>query len=116
MKKAAFLLLFLCLSNSYALPLSAETENWCGKYFEQDGRGYIQLARNDFGIGSSDCSISGYSKRASESGTANIKLEFTRNRSTVGKWRKFHNHIIEVRGKFSNGSITGTRFIRDMGI
>ena len=61
MKKAAFLLLFLCLSNSYALPLSAETENWCGKYFEQDGRGYIQLARNDFGIGSSDCSISGYS-------------------------------------------------------
>lgn len=116
MKKTALLLLFLCLSNSYAPNVLAETENWCGKYFEQDGRGYIRLARNDFGIGSSDCSLNGYAKRAEESGTANIELEFTRNRSTVNKWRKFHNHLIEVRGKFSNGSISGTRFIRDMGV
>ncbi len=116
MKNMAFLLLFLCLSNSYAAKASAETENWCGKYFEQDGRGYIQLARNDFGIGSRDCTLSGYSKRAMESGTADIELEFTRNRSTISKWRKFNNHLIEVRGKFSNGSIIGTRFIRDRGV
>lgn len=115
MKKAVLALLFLCLSNIPLHNASAETENWCGKYFEENNRGYIRLARNDFGIGSADCSHSGYNKRASESGTANIELEFTRSNSTVKKWRKFNNHLIEVRGKFSNGSITGTRFIRDMG-
>ncbi len=116
MKKTALALLFLCLSNITISPATAETENWCGKYFEEGERGYIQLARNDFGIGSSDCSHIGYNKRVSENGTANIELEFTRNRSTIKKWRKFNNHLIEVRGKFANGSITGTRFIRDMGI
>ena len=65
------------------------------------------------------CSIFGvrdYNERAERSGTANIALDFTKNRSTVNKWRKFNNHLIEVRGKFRNGYISGTRFIRDMGV
>lgn len=78
--------------------------------------GYIRLARDDFGVGSSNCSMDGYNERAERSGTANIALDFTKNRSTVNKWRKFNNHLIEVRGKFRNGYISGTRFIRDMGV
>lgn len=116
MKKLALLTLFLCLSFSFAGFADAETENWCGTYFEEGGRGYIRLARNDFGVGSSNCSMDGYNERAERSGTANIALDFTKNRSTVNKWRKFNNHLIEVRGKFRNGYISGTRFIRDMGV
>lgn len=53
MKKLALLTLFLCLSFSFAGFADAETENWCGTYFEEGGRGYIRLARDDFGVGSS---------------------------------------------------------------
>ena len=49
MKKLALLTLFLCLSFSFAGFADAETENWCGTYFEEGGRGYIRLARDDFG-------------------------------------------------------------------
>ena len=116
MKKTVFILLFLCISNGYASNAQSETENWCGTYFEEDGRGYIRLAREDLGIGSSDCSLSSYQESIKASGTTNIALDFTKNRSTVSKWRKFNNHLIEVRGKFYNGTITSTRFIRDMGV
>ena len=62
MKKLALLTLFLCLSFSFAGFADAETENWCGTYFEEGGRGYIRLARDDFGVGSSNCSMDGYRK------------------------------------------------------
>ncbi len=115
MKKLALLALFLCI-----LPLgtanSADTENWCGTYIEEQGRGYIRLARADFGIGSSSCIISEYTDRIEKSGAANVGLDFTHNDSMVNKWRKFHNHIIEIRGKFRNGYIDNVRFVRDMGV
>lgn len=116
MKKHILPALFLCVSLGSAGSAVADTENWCGTYFEENGRGYIRLARDDFGIGSSNCSLDGYAQRAEKSGTAKIALNFTRNRSTVTKWRKFHNHLIEVRGEFQNGYISGTRFVRDMGV
>ncbi len=115
MRILALLALFLCFSPVNSAN-SSETENWCGTYFEEDGRGYIRLARADFGTGSTNCNINEYTDRVAESGTANIALEFTHNKSTVNKWRKFNNHVIEVRGKFRNGSISNTRFIRDMGV
>ena len=116
MKQLIKLALFLCLYLSSAGTVFADTENWCGTYFEENGRDYIWLARDDFGIGSSSCNLEDYSQRAEKSGTAKIALNFTRNRSTISKWRKFNNHLIEVRGEFENGYISGTRFIRDMGV
>lgn len=116
MFKKAILALFLCVSASTAGLANNNTENWCGTYFENNGRGYIRLAREDFGTGSSDCTPENYYERVENSGTANIALDFTHNRSAVNNWRKFNNHLIEVRGKFRNGTIDGTRLVRDMGV
>lgn len=116
MKKIALLVLFLCLNVSSVSMADKETENWCGTYFEEEGRGFIRLAREDIQNGSNNCSIEAYNDRIERTGHANIELEFTRNRSTVMKWRKFTNHLIEVRGKMYNGNIISTRFIRDMGL
>ncbi len=113
MKKIALWALFLNLTLSSAC--FAESENWCGTYFEEDGRAYLRIAREDFGVGSSACSLENYQDRIQETGEANVALNFTKNRSTVSKWRKFNNHLIEVRGKFQNGYIVSTRFVRDMG-
>lgn len=116
MLKKATLALFLCVSASTTGLANNNTENWCGTYFEDNGRGYIRLAREDFGSGSSNCTPQTYQERVENSGTANIALDFTHNRSTVNNWRKFNNHLIEVRGKFRNGYIDDTRFVRDMGV
>lgn len=115
MRLLALLTIFLCFS-PVSPANSADTENWCGTYFEEDGRGYLRLARADFGIGSTNCDVSEYADRVKQSGAADIVLDFTHNNSTVNKWRKFNNHIIEIRGKFRNGYISDTRFIRDMGV
>lgn len=118
MKKIATLALLLCMCIIIASLAQANTakENWCGTYFEQSGRGYIRLAREDFGIGSQNCEIQAYLARTQKSGSTNIAINFERNKSTFNKWRKFHNHLIEIRGKLRNGQITDARFIRDMGI
>lgn len=116
MKKLALLMLFLCFCLSFAGSALADTANWCGTYFEEDGRAFLRLARDDFGIGSSSCNQETYDERTARSGTANIALDFSGRHSTLGDWRKFNNHLIEIRGKYRNGYITRTRFVRDMGI
>ncbi|MCM1323751.1 MAG: hypothetical protein NC218_06280 [Acetobacter sp.] len=116
MRKAALLALFLCVTSSSAGLADSNTENWCGTYFEDNGRGFIRLAREDFGTGSSNCSPEDYYERVENSGAADIALDFTHNRSSINHWRKFNNHLIEVRGKFRNGYIDNTRFVRDMGV
>lgn len=115
MKKLALQTLAL-----FILPIgianAADIENWCGTYTEEEGRAYIRLARADFGIGSDNCITDKYNKRVEQSGSANIGLNFTHNASTVNKWRKFQNHLIEVRGKYHNGIIDNVRLVRDIGI
>ena len=117
MKKIITLVLFLLLAYS---PLSyanyeTDTEEWCGVYFEDQGQGYIRLSRSDFGTGSSGCSISRYKQNSSNTGTANVALDFTKT-STTNKWKKLNSHLIVVRGKFRNGRISNPRFIRDLGV
>lgn len=116
MKKSALLALFLCVGFPFAGLADNTTENWCGTYFEDNGRGFIRLAREDFGTGSSNCDVNEYYERAEKSGTANIALDFTHNRSSLSNWRKFNNHVIEIRGTFRNGYIDNTRFVRDRGV
>ncbi len=116
MKKIALIALFLCVFLSSTSHADSNIENYCGTYFEDNGRGFIRLARVDFGTGSSSCDVNNYYDRAQKSGTADIALNFNRQRSTISNWRKFNNHVIEVRGKFQNGYINSTRFIRDMGV
>lgn len=115
MKKIALLALFLCMFSTPAGLADNRVENWCGTYFEDNGQGYLRLAREDFGTGSTACNITDYYEKAQKSGTANIMLDFTHN-STLTNWRKFNNHVIEVRGKFQNGYLRSARFIRDMGV
>lgn len=115
MKKIAILALFLCITSTKAGLAESNTENWCGTYFENNGQAYLRLAREDFGTGSSECNVDTYTKKAQNSGTANIALDFNKN-STINNWRKFNNHVIEVRGKLRNGYLRSTRFIRDMGV
>ena len=115
MKQIALLALFLCFISTHASLADSSIENWCGTYFEDNGQGYLRLEREDFGTGSKDCTVDNYNQRAQNSGTANIALDFNRN-STLSNWRKFTNHVIEIRGKFQNGSLKSTRFVRDMGI
>lgn len=115
MKKIALLALFLCIVSTKAGLADNNIENWCGTYFEDNGQAFLRLAKEDFGIGSSECNVDDYHEKAEKSGTANIALDLTRN-STLNNWRKFNNHVIEVRGKFRNGYIKSTRFVRDMGV
>lgn len=115
MKKLGLPTLFLCCVLSLAAEAS-ETLNWCGTYFEDNGRGFIRLARVDLNAGSSSCSVPEYNEKVENTGHAVIALDFTKNRSAVSNWRKFDNHLIEVRGKYRNGYITSTRLIRDIGI
>lgn len=115
MKKLGLSALFLCFilsSTSHA----SETLNWCGTYFEDNGRGYIRLALEDLNSGSSSCSLPEYTKKVKNTGHTVIALDFTHNRSSLNNWRKFKNHLIEVRGKYRNGTIDSTRFVRDMGV
>lgn len=115
MKKLALLALIIGMF-PISMAKCADTENWCGTYIEEEGKGYIRLARADFGIGSSSCIVSEYADRVEKSGATNVGLDFTHNNSMVNKWRKFNNHIIEIRGKFRNGTIDNVRLIRDMGV
>lgn len=115
MKKLGLPTLFLCCVLSLAAEAS-ETLNWCGTYFEDNGRGFIRLARVDLNSGSSSCTMSEYNERVANTGHTAIALDFTKSRSAVSNWRKFDNHLIEVRGKYRDGSITSTRLIRDMGV
>lgn len=116
MKRLTVLTLFLCLGFSSAGVADSDVMNWCGTYFEDDGRGYIRLALTDLNTGSEDCSMEAYNNRINTTGQTRLGLDFARNRSTVNKWRKFDNHLIEVRGKIRNGYINNPRLIRDRGV
>lgn len=118
MKKISLTLLFLAAAMCWGRNSAANAEimNWCGTYFEENGRGYLRLAREDLESGSNDCSIAEYNERVANTGSASIALDFAKNRSTVSKWRKFNNHLIEVRGKVRNGQISNARLIRDAGV
>lgn len=107
--------LILILGSFSVNVAKAETLNWCGEYAEYNNKGYIKLLRGDIGAGSEDCNKSQYYKRKYDERTVWIALEFTRNRSTYVKWRKFEGHLIEVKGKYRNGTIRGTKFVRDLG-
>ncbi|MBE6462633.1 MAG: hypothetical protein E7005_02610 [Alphaproteobacteria bacterium] len=107
--------LILIMSGFSVNEAKAETLNWCGEYVEANNKGYIRLLSADIGVGSDDCSKSQYYKQRAEGRTIKIALEFTRNRSTYVKWRKFIGHVIEVKGKYRNGTIRGTKFVRDLG-
>ena len=116
MRKLCFLtLLLLCLSFPISTQANVETYNWCGTYFEKDDQGFIRIPMADLRAGSSNCDVESYSSRILSSGTVNIALGFTKSRSAVSNWRKFNNHLLEVRGKLKNGEITSTRLIRDVG-
>lgn len=116
MFKTAKLMVFLCIVFSLASGVAlASTKNWCGVYFESKNQGYIRVLRNDIGAGSEGCSLSDYNERKKDERVISIALKFTRNNSSVAKWRKFNNHLIEVRGKYRNGIIIGTKFVRDLG-
>lgn len=106
------MILFIKLSFTPNVKSNVNTEQWCGTYFESNGQGYIRLPRQDFLTGSSHCSIENYEKRIEKSGVATIALDMR----NPHKWRKFDNHLIEIRGKFRNGQIDRTRFVRDLGI
>jgi hypothetical protein len=93
----------------------AETLLWCGEYIEYKDKGYIKLLRDDIGVGSEDCSKTQYYKRKADERVVAVKLEFTRNRSTYAKWRKYIGHVIEVKGKYRNATIKSTKFVRDLG-
>jgi hypothetical protein len=118
MKHIVIIALFLILSavSLNAAQLENTVENWCGTYFEENGTGYLELPRADFGVGSSGCSFDKYHAQAQERGTAKIALYFSRNRSTAPKWRKFDSHLLEIRGKFYNGKIHNVRLVRDAGV
>jgi len=116
MRKSYFLaLLFLCMSfscKSYA----AQTLNWCGTYFEENERGYLIISQDDLISGSDTCSTSNYKENLADGIPVVVALDFTKNRSALTNWRKFNNHLLEVRGKMRGGIITSTRFVRDFGI
>ena len=109
-------LLFISLSFICLKPAQAEINNWCGAYFEEENTGYLRIAMSDIKNGNSRCTYESYYTRAQTSGTAKIALSFSKQRSAVTNWRKFDNHILEVRGKLENGEITSPRFVRDLGI
>ena len=117
MRKLSFLaIVFMCLC---FCPLSlADTEmlNWCGTYFEANNQSYLRIARGDLFTGSNICDIEVYHQRIMSSGHINLALNHSKNRNVAGKWRKFTDHVIEVRGKIQNGSIIGTRLVRDIGV
>ena len=94
----------------------AESNNWCGLYFEENNQSFIRLPMSDVRTGSDTCNYENYITRARDHGTAKIALEFTKNRSALNHWRKFDGHLIEVRGKLHNGEIRTPRFVRDLGV
>ncbi len=116
MKNIAKLLLsvvcYMLFEISYA---KADTLNWCGVYFQENNRSYLKIVRDDVGIGSSRCSLNGYSEDVEEVGSVSVVLDFNRGRSMQSKWRKFSGHLIEVRGKYKNGIIDDVKLVRDLG-
>ena len=116
MRKLYFLILFLtCINYAPQCFAKATTVNWCGTYFEDNERGYLLVAQQDLREGSPNCDLEEYQKRISTTGSALIHLELTNNRSNLNNWRKFSNHLIEIRGKIRNGTVVSTHFVRDRG-
>lgn len=116
MRKLCFLtLLLLCTSFSVVSDADTGMLRWCGKYMEADDKGYLLIAKNEILNGSEQCSLEKYNEKMKYIGGIHITLDFTKNRSALSNWRKFSNHIIEVRGKLRDNKITNTRFVRDMG-
>ncbi|MBR2273874.1 MAG: hypothetical protein IJ864_03465 [Alphaproteobacteria bacterium] len=116
MRKLQLIVLFLCLSFSPTGLADTETLNWCGTYFEDNDQSFLRIARADLFTGSNQCNIDEYYEKVTNTGHINLALNRTKNRNVVGQWRKFTNHIIEVRGKMHRGMITGTRLVRDIGV
>lgn len=112
-KLFALLLIWICLFCGVA---QAETMNWCGVYFENNNQGYIKLLRSDVGIGSDSCNKMEYFERKDKERVINVWLDFSRGKITYSKWHKFNGHLIEVKGKYRGGVISGTKFVRDLGV
>jgi hypothetical protein len=117
MKKLCFLTsLFVCLNQPVLSHANTETHNWCGIYFEKAEQAFIRIPMADLHKGSSFCTTESYAERVGIAGSVNIALDFRANRSNLGNWRKFDNHVLEISGKLKNGTITRTRLIRDAGM
>lgn len=116
MQKLSFLiLLFLCIFSTLSQAY-AENLNLCGTYFEDNDRSFLRVARQDLYDGSSNCDIDSYHERVMNSGYVNLALNHTKNRPVPASWNKFNDHVIEIRGKIRNGTITSTKLIRDAGV
>lgn len=117
MKKLCFLTaLFICLNFPLLSHANIETHNWCGIYFEQNNQGFIRIPMVDLHRGSAVCNLDDYAVRVQTSGAVSVAVDITQSRSSLGHWRKFDNHVLEIRGKLKNGEITRTKLIRDLGI
>lgn len=115
MRKLIFLtLLFLCISLSVTNVARAENINWCGTYFESNNNSFIAIAPTEMAKGSQFCSAEKY--RTTSASKTVMLIDFNKNRSRVGNWRKFQNHVIEIRGKLrGTNRIINPRFVRDYG-
>jgi hypothetical protein len=115
MRKAYWTVLFLSSILCFSGTAYAGNQNWCGVYFEENNHGYIVVSLDDIEMGSKNCTIKSYKNATKMIGSAIITLDFTKNRSKIGNWRKFSNHYIEVRGKMRDRVINNPRFVRDYG-
>lgn len=109
-------LLFFCIGFSNEGFAKTETMNWCGTYFEENNISYLFVSQEDYIDGSKNCSIENFKNSIRITGIKSITLDFTKNRSKIGNWRKFQNHLIEIRGKLHNDVVSNARLVRDYGI
>lgn len=117
MQKLIYTILLLVIFATVTITSAhAKTTNWCGTYFEEDNQGYLRIAIDDIQKGGSSCTPESYYARIQNSGAAKIYLDFAKHYSMVANWRKFNNHILEIRGKLDYGKIISPRLIRDIGI
>lgn len=115
MRKFLFLILlysFLTIANI----AHAKTLNWCGTYFEKNNKGYIIVSQNAIRKGDKHCTAKSYQNDIDVFGSAIMPVDFSAKRSKLGYWRKFNNHLIEIRGKLYENKVTYPHFVRDYGI
>ena len=115
MRKIFWTVLFLCSVLSFSGTAHAGNLNWCGIYFEEQDRAFLVVSVEDVASGSKNCSVKDYRESTTMLGSAVMPIDFSKNRSKIGHWRKFSRHFIEIRGKIRNNKITNARLIRDYG-
>ena len=111
------LLVFLCCCIATPSKADNHAKNWCGIYHEENYQGYIRLPIMDVksGQGSMDCDDKFFNGLPENTIYVDLAIAKDKHRSTIHNWRKFHNHFVEVRGKYRNRTIYNTRFLRDRG-